>query len=146
MMMFGYMIGMVLFVLLYVGSVKIMRYIDTEPPHIPNDIETEFSNISFIHAFGKSYRCIKTVKTNKTYCYDADCNVLEHEWKYIIFRFDTTYTSMTDNGKVTVYEENGEPIECYLSADMKSLISYNPIISERIFAYRKPRKNKALSA
>ena len=145
MMIFGYMIGMVLFAFLYVGGMKIMQYINPEPPHIPDDIEEEFSNISTIHAFGKSYRCIKTVKTNKTYYYDADCNVLEHEWRYTIFHFVTIYTSMTGNGKVTVYEESGEPIECYLSADMKSLISYNPIVSERIFEYRKPWKNKALS-
>ena len=52
---------------------------------------------------------------------------------------------IVDGKKVTVYEESGEPIECYLSADMKSLISYNPIVSERIFEYRKPWKNKALS-
>lgn len=146
MMIFGYMIGIVLFGVLYVAGMKIMSYIDPEPPKVPDDKETEYSNISTIHAFEKSYRCIKTITIRKTYGYDADQNVLEFECKYIKFQLDTEYSSITDNGKVTVYGVDKEPIECYLTRDCKCLVSYNPITSERIYKYRKSWKNKALSA
>lgn len=146
MMIFGHLIGMFLFGVLYVAGMKIMSYIDPEPPEVPDDEETEYSNISMIHAFGKSYRCIKTITLRKTYGYDADQNVLEFECKHIKFQLDTEYSSITDNGKVNVYGVEKEPIECYLTGDCKCLVSYNPITSERIYKYRKSWKNKALSA
>ena len=148
-MVLGYMIGMVLFGLLYAGGTKIMRYLNPEPPQVPDDIETEYSNISSLDALGKSYQCIKTVHIRKTYGYDVDCNLLEYERKNIKFSFDVLFDIsyelyVTNKGRLTVYEKGKEPIECYVSNDGKTLISYNPITSKRICEYRKPWKNKAL--
>lgn len=144
--MFGYMIGMVLFGIFYVVGMKIISYLDPEPPRVPVETETEDLYISTIHTFEKSYRCVKTVTIHKTYYYDKYLNVLESEWKYVKFDLETEYSSITDNGKIIVYEKEKEPIECYLANGMKRLISYNPVVSERVYEYRKPWKNKALSA
>lgn len=145
-MAFGYIIGIALYGVLFMFGMKIMNYIDPKPPHVPNDSDDVTRSVCSIIVSGKTYKCVKTVITHKTYSYDEDLNLVETEWKHIQFELNELYLDGIRNYKVIVCEIGREPIECYITKDLKSFISYNAITSERIREYRKSWKNKRLTA
>lgn len=141
----GYIIGVALYGLLYIVGMKIMKFIDPYPPDVPDDIEYDESEKRKICVRGKTYDCIKTLHIWKTYGYDEDCNLLEMVCTHIKYDFQNPLF-IPYSEKITVFEESGEEVECYLTNNWKSLISLNPIKSERIAEYRKAWKNKKLTA
>lgn len=140
----GYIIGIALYGLLYALGMKIARFIDPEPPYVPNDIECDEQEKCKVSVCGKTYDCIKTFHVLKTYGYDEDCNLLETVCTHTKYDFQKPLF-IPYSERITIHEENGKEIECYVTNDWKSLISYNPIVSERIVKYRKSWKNKRLS-
>lgn len=141
-MMFGYMIGMVLFAVLYLLGMKIMEFIDPYPPRIPRDSEREETGVCEISINGKIYKCLKTTQISYSYGYSVDCDVLEFETRHIRYELEQPIETVRLDEKIIVNEAEKPDTECYISNDGRNLISYNPICFEKVYKYRKPWKNK----
>ncbi len=140
--MFGYMIGMVLFAILYLIGMRIMEFIDPYPPRLPRDREQEETDFCEININGKTYKCLKTTNILYSYGYSADCDVLEYEMKHIRYELENPIKTVRLDEKIIVKEIGKSETECYISNDGRNLVSYNPICYEKVLAYRKPWKNK----
>lgn len=142
-MAFGYLIGVVLFFTLYEIGTRIYLYFDPYPPYVPHDKESDIYCDCNICVNGKILNCKRTKHISKIYGYDADQNVLEFENTYLLYELKQPLDEISADGIFSVSDFEHNKIECYISNDRKSLVSYNPITKESIYEYRKkPKRNK----
>ncbi|MCI8378561.1 MAG: hypothetical protein HFH72_08585 [Lachnospiraceae bacterium] len=142
-MAFGYLIGVFLFFVLYEIGMRICLHFDPYPPYVPQDKEKDIYCDCDICVNGKTLNCKRTKHITRTYGYDADQNVLEFENTYILYELKQPLYGISIDGIFSVRDFEHSKIECYISNDGKSLVSYNPIRKESVYKYRKkPRRNK----
>ena len=141
-MVFAYMIGAFLFVMLYLVGIKICLFFNQDPPSLPLDIEYNEFGECIISIDGKYYKCLKTIYNRKTYSYSSDFDVIEQEFKHFKYELQNPITEMLNfidkNCRTLILNDNGSEIECYMADNLKCFISVNAIENERIYLYRKP--------
>lgn len=142
-MIFAYLMGIFLFMVLYFGgSWLFINFLDPYPPHVPDDIECDDFQMCNISIDGKTYKCLKTIHTRKTYGYSEDCDVMENEFQHLKYELQNPITEMPNfidkNCRTLILNDNGSEIECYMADNLKCFISINVIENERIYLYRKP--------
>lgn len=142
-MAFAYLIGVVLFFALYEIGMRIYLHFDPYPSNVPHDKETDIYCDCEICVNGKTLNCKRAKHITRMYGYDADQNVLEFENIYILYELKQPLYDISIDGIFSVSDFEHGKIECYISNDGKSLVSYNPIRKESVYEYRKkPRRNK----
>lgn len=148
-MAFGYLIGVVLFGVLYFLGMKIFNFFDPEPDICPLEEDYDLPKISCVLTInGNSFDCVKQQHIHKDYYYSADCDIMEYSikhTKYILGKplkandVDKTFLSCE-------VLENGKTIKCYAATNRNTLISYEPEKEERVYSYRRPFKRKKVPA
>lgn len=141
-MMFAYMIGMILFAVLYFIGMKICEFFDSYPQLPPPEknyiVPPVVCNLTIN---GKDFCCIKEEKVNESYNYNAECDIIEYKMsfkKYTLSKPIEIDDMIDKISYMCEIKENNNLIKCYATDDRRTLIPLEAETEEKIYTYRKP--------